>query len=382
MKFELDLSARQLEAVYAELIDLLDAEFAKFNLYTVPILLDSGAFSVARSGATVDLHEYAEFLSRWFEARPGSAQDHAISLDVIAVARGKRFTATEFEECASQGYQNYQYLTRDRGLPVWPVYHYADDLTWLKRYLDSGAERIAIAGSAGFGFRYKKNGFFDQWLSDLFSWLDREGWLKRVKLHALGSAGNYAVIDYPWYSLDSTGLFVNSAHGEATIDDRIVVFSTRSDKEKHRKNFFCLAKSEQDYIRARLAEIGIGIEDMYNPYGRAFTTSFFAYKRLQATAARHRRALPYIYTVSPRYPLHPSLVVAQNFRLLFSFADEHYFPRKRLDQVFCGNAAMVRKAVLDVALRRMGPKTALRLLKKHRGRELKAVMTKNNHFLL
>src|SRR5262245_41715009 len=106
---------------------------------TFRLLLDSGAYSLWRSGQHIDLADYIAFLQR----NPSRFENY-ITLDQIPGEDGRREWRAELvEEAAKQSYRNHRKM-RDAGLRPVPVVHIGERQYWLRRYADDGEPMIAL----------------------------------------------------------------------------------------------------------------------------------------------------------------------------------------------------------------------------------------------
>lgn len=182
--------------------------------YYQNLMLDSGAFSVWKSGADVNLDEYISFCLKYkddfqvivsLDVIPGSAKDEG---------RRKRDC---IEKACKEGWGNYLKML-SAGLPkskVVPVFHQLDGWEWLEKYLDFGCPYI------GLSLLKKGEGrFHRQWLDQCMKYVcDSEG-NPKVKLHGFGITNAAYLSRYPWYSCDSTSWKIASNFGNIFIPHR------------------------------------------------------------------------------------------------------------------------------------------------------------------
>src|SRR5690606_11430218 len=105
------------------------------------IMLDSGAFSAWTRGEILKLDDYITFIKR-YEGRLNSY----INLDVIPGTRGTVPTVKEVEYAAAASLDNYKSMVA-AGLRPIPVFHYGENLRWLDRLLEAGADYICLGGT-------------------------------------------------------------------------------------------------------------------------------------------------------------------------------------------------------------------------------------------
>jgi hypothetical protein len=136
--------------------------------------MDSGAFSVDRSGATIDLRAYTE-TARELLASDASLVD-VFALDVIGNAKASLRNAETM---------------RASGVPkVIPCFHVGEPMEHL-RTLAKEFDKIALGGAVGYGKRY-------EWACRCFDAV----WPK--KIHGFGFNKERDVLGLPWHSVDAT----------------------------------------------------------------------------------------------------------------------------------------------------------------------------------
>jgi hypothetical protein len=155
--------------------------YRKFDLGAItracPLILDSGAFTAYTQGGSVDIIEYAD----WLDAaqRP---YDFAFTLDVLGDER--------------QSFRNWERL-RDRGTPTVPVIHFGQGPAVLQRYIDAGAERVALGGLAGGGPTPQAKA----WTAVMFRALRDQ---PQIATHGLGIHLSSPMARFPWTTTDSS----------------------------------------------------------------------------------------------------------------------------------------------------------------------------------
>jgi hypothetical protein len=152
-------------------------ETEAFTRSDIPTLVmgDSGAFSAANAGASVQYAEYTQWVRRW-----RSVLFSYPVLDVIGNAEAT--------------WDNYRRMKRD-GLHPLPVYHFRTPITYLKKYLEAGERYIALGGMVGNTGKDSK-----QWLIRCFKEAEPYG----AVFHGFGRTRMDDLRDFPWYSVDST----------------------------------------------------------------------------------------------------------------------------------------------------------------------------------
>ena len=128
------------------------------------------------------------------------------------------------QEAARQSFENYLYMRR-QGLSPIPVLHAQEDIGWLYKMLDAGADYIALAArSLGTSFSH-----INDWYAQCWNKLADHKGRPLVKVHALGE-GRYDTWSlFPWYSVDSTSwVYTSQRNGQIPVPGGRVV-SHRND---------------------------------------------------------------------------------------------------------------------------------------------------------
>lgn len=171
--------------------------------------LDSGAYSAWSKGARIDIDEYAEFIKANIEHL-----DVYVNLDHIAGKPGQVATAAEKEEGARRSWANFLYLTEAHGIPgVVPVFHYGEDVKWLRKMLDYGCPYVGLGGMVGTNKQERQ-----EWLDRVWSehLVDASG-MPTHKVHGFGMTAVDHIFRYPWHSVDSTSWLRQTAAGSILI---------------------------------------------------------------------------------------------------------------------------------------------------------------------
>ena len=147
------------------------------------IMLDSGAFSVWRSGLSINLDDYIAFCKTYKNV------SYFVNLDIIPKGHQKSESACE------QSWSNYQKMVRNlpRGKVI-PVFHQGENIRWLQKYLD-------LTSYVGISPDNKK------------SYADRLQWIRKLRVKVGGceakfhgfAVASYGMLEgFPWHSVDST----------------------------------------------------------------------------------------------------------------------------------------------------------------------------------
>ncbi len=159
----------------------------------VTVLLDSGAFSVWKRGAQIDLKEYMRFLHDAEQYLDG-----IVALDVLPGTSKRIPTSVEVEESAAASFKQYRTM-RAAALQPMPVYHQGESFDWVKRYRDEGVKSIGISPRPN-----QPRKAISRWLDEV--WAD-VGALYGKKLpwaHGFGLASAEELHAHPWRSADAS----------------------------------------------------------------------------------------------------------------------------------------------------------------------------------
>lgn len=154
--------------------------------YRTRSFLDSGAFSAANSGATIDLEEFAAF---YLQHR--DLFEIVSSLDVIGDPRGS---------------ERNLHTLRAKGVPALAVWHMTSSLDELDRVVAEN-EHFAIGGMVPY---VRKVRLRDAVLSRAWERIYKH-WPRRV--HAFGVTELDVLRLYPWHSVDSSTAVMSAAYG-------------------------------------------------------------------------------------------------------------------------------------------------------------------------
>jgi len=171
---------------------------------------------------------------------------------------------------------------RDGLRPV-PVYHGDSDLTWLKKYRDMGFKFICVGTTAeirGSSTHRSKQFFLDR----VFDF----GAKHDIQFHGLAMTSLSVMLQFPWYSVDSSTWARTAAFGMITFldkDKNIVYHVHISDQKKASKSkitmYSKLDKHHKRMIDAKIADFGFTIDELresrdarYEYNGKVFSNVF------------------------------------------------------------------------------------------------------------
>ena len=166
--------------------------------------MDSGAFSVWRSGKTVRLEDYITFLKEYLEML-----DVYAALDVIGDAEAS--------------FRNYVAM-REAGLDPMPCFHIGEPFSWLEKYVEAGATYIGLGGVA-----QRSSGDRHQFLREVFQRFPDPA---KVGFHGFGIASRALWTQYPFRSCDSTTAAMAGASRVVKTPQGSLEFRTRTAKRR------------------------------------------------------------------------------------------------------------------------------------------------------
>ena len=166
--------------------------------------MDSGAFSVWKSGKTIEVRSYISFL-----------REHLSVIDVYA--------ALDVIGDAEASFRNYVVM-REAGLDPMPCLHIGEPLSWLEKYVEAGATYIGLGGIA-----QRAAGDRHQFLREVFQRFPDPA---KVGFHGFGIASPAMWRQYPFRSCDSTTAAMAGASRTVKTPFGILEFRTRTAKRR------------------------------------------------------------------------------------------------------------------------------------------------------
>lgn len=169
-----------------------------------PLILDSGAFSVASGRSKHTIDDYIKFLHK----HKNEVEWYA-NLDVIGNAK--------------ETYNNQKEMEK-QGLKPVPTFHYGSDFKWLKKYREE-YDFVGLGGLVPYSTR--KNKLYKH-LNKCFSITKAD-----TRTHGWGVTSAETLLKYPFYSTDSTSWLKFGAYGTAiSLEDFKLKYRRRRIKEQ------------------------------------------------------------------------------------------------------------------------------------------------------
>lgn len=172
----------------------------------IQVMLDSGAFSVHKIGAQINLFDYIEFCQQHVDSLYC-----CINLDVIPGRFGRQPGQHEVDEAARKSWINYLEMRRAQLDPM-VVYHIGERRYWLEKMLGAGCGYIGLGGLVGVDSERRK-----RFLDEVFTFLCGQGGYPATRIHGLGVTQPQLIHRYPFHSVDSSGWLSGSKTGVIPI---------------------------------------------------------------------------------------------------------------------------------------------------------------------
>lgn len=158
-----------------------------------------------------------------------------------------------------------KYMEDTHKLKPLPVFHSGEDFKWLKLYLDN----YDYIGLGGLGQSVSKGNWILNVGEPAWNLICNKKGYPRVKVHGFAMTSPDLIIEFPYYSVDSTswmqfgkyGLIVvpRKKRGKFIYDEPpyIVSVSTRKEQKSEYKNFHNMPKIEQTHVHEYLEKLGL-----------------------------------------------------------------------------------------------------------------------------
>lgn len=203
---------------------------AKKNGWKGKLLIDSGAFSVHKSGKTVDLNEYIQFLNDNHEYL-----DYYIQLDDIPGKWGEQKTIEQITESPKKSWDNYLYMIEKLVEPqkLLPVFHQGENFSYLEQMLEfrnTNNESIAyICLSSNKELPTKDRLLFYKKCYEII----HNSSNPNVKIHSLGTQSKIQCESFPFTSSDATSWILTAANGNIYTKFGTILVSDMQSGDKH-----------------------------------------------------------------------------------------------------------------------------------------------------
>lgn len=221
------------------------------------LFIDSGAFSVAHAGRTVDINQYIDYINERTDI------PIFVELDVIPFPVLNIQTALE---CCEASWKNYLYMKERITNPCYllPLYHFGEPKDALRRILNTEVngklpEYIGIGGRHGVSTAQQ-----DKYFHEIFSIIQKSD-NPKVKVHAFGMTVLKLLEKFPFYSADSTTWLQLGINGN--IGTKSYGIITVSERGKFNKdNVASLPEHMKEVVEKELNSYGYTLEQVSTDY--------------------------------------------------------------------------------------------------------------------
>ena len=225
--------------------------------YAKKLFIDSGAFSVAHAGKTVDIDVYIDYINSNPEI------PIFVELDVIPFPV---LNATTAKECCEASWQNYLYMKERVTSPCFllPLYHFGEPKDALRRILNTEVngklpEYIGIGGRHGVSTDLQ-----DKYFHEIFSVIQSSD-NPKVKVHAFGMTVIKLLEKFPFYSADSTTWLQLGINGNINTESYGIV--NVSERNKFAKeNVHAFPQHCREVVEAEIESYGYTLEQVSTDY--------------------------------------------------------------------------------------------------------------------
>ena len=214
------------------------------------LLIDSGAFSVAHRGISIDVDEYIRYIndnvhiSNWVE------------LDTIPYPILNPQTAKDSCEKSWASYNYMRPQIRDDA-NLLPLYHFGEPEYALRRVVDESAEDyIGIGGRHGVSTSEQIK-YFD-WVFRIIQNSSKPN----MRVHAFGITTPEILNRFPFYSADSSAWIKASVFGEVMLRNTLKRISISNNTKHLKDNFSYLPKEAQRKVVDEIEYFGYTLQQL------------------------------------------------------------------------------------------------------------------------
>ena len=232
-------------------------EAKKNGIWKGKLLIDSGAFSIHKSGKEVPLEDYINWINENHEYL-----DLYIQLDDIPGKWGIARTKEEVTLSPIKTWENYLYMRSKLIDPnkLLPVFHQGEDLKYLKQMLnweDDNKNKINyLCISSNKDLCAKKR---SEWYKLCFEEIEKSN-NPNIKIHSLGTQSQYHCEEYPFTSVDATSWIMTGANGNIYTKWGVI---TISDRQLYKKENI-INNIAFNVFEKYVEEKGFNIEELSN----------------------------------------------------------------------------------------------------------------------
>lgn len=222
-----------------------------------PLFIDSGAFSVAHAGKSIDIDSYVSFIN--------SHPDVNVWAELDSIPFPVLNSKTAKESC-EKSWESYLYMMeRIKVEPdkLLPIYHFGEPFYALERILNTEVcgklpAYIGIGGRHGVSTK-DQEGYFET----VFR-IVKKSKNPNVKIHAFGMTVLTLLEKYPFYSADSTSWLQVANNG--SIFGKRTNWYVSNKGENDSNHVLNLPVAAQNYFNEELKEFGFTYEQVSQDY--------------------------------------------------------------------------------------------------------------------
>jgi len=214
------------------------------------LLIDSGAFSVAHRGISIDIYEYIKYINN------NDDINSWVELDTIPYPILNTFTAKDSCEKSWTSYKYMRQQVRDNA-NLLPLYHFGEPEYALSRVIDESKEDyIGIGGRHGVSTAEQIK---------YFNWVFRviaNSSKPNIRVHAFGITTPEILNRFPFYSADSSAWIKASVFGEVMMRDTLKRISISNNTKHLQDNFDYLPKEAKQLFEKQVEYFGYTIQQL------------------------------------------------------------------------------------------------------------------------
>ena len=226
------------------------------------VFLDSGAFSAFSLGKEIDIGEYCDYIHR-----NQDIIEVASVLDAIGDAEGTWRNQEEMER---------------RGCNPLPCFHYGEPVEVLDHYVNN-YDHITIGGMVPISTPQLR-----VWLDRLWErHLTNADGTAKVKVHGFGLTALGLMMEYPWYSVDSSSWVQMAANGTILLPDlgkALAVSASSPNRKTPGQHVDSITDIEKQVVLKELERHGGSLERLQTVYQARFAWNVWAFPYF----ARHK----------------------------------------------------------------------------------------------
>ena len=220
------------------------------------VMLDSGAHTVHNNGKSIDLDNLIDYINnnKWI--------DYYVELDWIPdefklnYEKGGRVSWENFLIMSEKIYDKTKLLY---------VYHIGEPVSYLRQALNyhypDGSKIDYICLSRSFGVdKEKLDNFYQMCFNEIASSNN-----KNIKVHGLGVAATESVMNYPFYSCDSSTHIQMGRFQQILIvgqDNKLHKIPIGSRSHHQKKHYQYLPSSAKNWIQSYIKDMGFNFEEL------------------------------------------------------------------------------------------------------------------------